>query len=67
MPGDLGAHASVVGAHLVHKGLTACQEQRGEEALTRPVVGRVFPRQLVVLKVRHEHVGRLGFLGTAQL
>ena len=53
---DVVAHLPLLAAHLVHKSLLGAQQHHGKPAGI-----------LIVVKISHEHIGRLGFLGFGEL
>ena len=53
---DVVAHLPLLAAHFVHKSLLGAQQHHGEPAGI-----------LIVVKIGHEHVGGLGFLGFGEL
>ena len=55
MARDIVAHLPLLAAHFVHKSLLGAQQHHGKPAGI-----------LIVIKVRHEHVSGLGFLGLGE-
>ena len=56
MARDVVAHLPLLAAHFVHKSLLGAQQHHGKPAGI-----------LIVVKIGHEHVGGLGFLGFGEL